>query len=165
VQADRSRRLAARLNEIAAVSGVRLWLFFDHPTVVFGDEPRWALTAFVDQALRLDHLRVVLAGFEAMQMPGAQFETRFDADGDGPPGFVVEYLTGFRREDVTALISRAAGELELNLDQAALAAWTEQALEGLQDVNGRYESWMGAQVSDRLRQRLIEVISQAEGDQ
>jgi hypothetical protein len=73
VIADRSRLLAQALDAKARSLGVRLWVFFDHPSITFSDEPRWALTAFVDQAMRLDGLRVALAGFEAVQMPGEQF--------------------------------------------------------------------------------------------
>lgn len=75
--ADRSRNLAQALEDKALALGITLWVFFDHPSVMFGDESRWALTAFVDQALRLKHLRVALAGYEAIQMPGPSSSFRW----------------------------------------------------------------------------------------
>ncbi|KER70033.1 hypothetical protein HR51_21655 [Burkholderia cepacia] len=160
VVADRSLRLAQALNEKARELGIRLWVFFDHPSVVFGDESRWALTAFVDQAIRLEHLRVVLAGYEAIQMPGVQFETRFDAEGEGAPGLIVEYLSDVREEDVRNLIQTAAKDMNCAISPERVNEWTDEALRDLHPVNGRYDSVLRSEIASRLQPRLKQLCDE-----
>ena len=154
VIADRSRLLAQALDAKARSMGVRLWVFFDHPSLTFGDEARWALTAFVDQAMRLDSLRVALAGFEAVQMPGEQFEHRFEAQRGGGPGLMVEYLTHVRRVDVINLIKAAAKDMGRPISPERVEEWTDEALQGLASVNERYDSAHRATVAARLQPKL-----------
>lgn len=154
VVADRSRRLAQTLDGKARELGIRLWVFFDHPSVVFGDESRWALTAFVDQAIRLEYLRITLAGYEAIQMPGDQFETRFDAQGEGAPGLMVEYLTDVSELDVRNLIDAAAKDMNRMISPERVDEWTDEALKGLNPVNGRYDSVLRTEIASRLQPRL-----------
>jgi hypothetical protein len=154
VVADRSRALAQALDGKARQLGVTLWMFFDHPAVVFGDEPRWALTAFVDQALRLGSLRIALAGYEAVQMPGDQFESRFDAEGSGAPGLMVEYLTDVGDVDVRNLIVAAAADMGRAISRERVDEWTAEALAGLQRVNRRYDSGLRSTIAARLQARL-----------
>ncbi len=152
--ADRSRQLAQALDGRAAELGIRLWVFFEHPSVVFGDESRWALTAFVDQALRLERLRIALAGYEAVQMPGTQFETRLDAEGEGAPGLMVEYLTDVSEVDVRNLIEAAARDMGRTISSERVQEWTDEALNGLHMVNGRYDSVLRTEIAARLQPRL-----------
>jgi len=160
VVADRSRLLARTLDGKGREMGIRLWVFFDHPSVVFGDESRWALTAFVDQALRLESLRVVLAGYEAIQMPGAQFETRFDAEGEGAPGLMIEYLTDVGEIDVRNLIEAAARDMGRAISPERVQEWTAEALKGLNPVNGRYDSVLRTEIASRLEPRLKELCDE-----
>ena len=163
VVADRSRRLAQALDEAVRQSDMRLWVFFDHPSTAFGDESRWALTAFVDQALRLDRLRIALAGYEAIQMPGAQFETEYDADGEGAPGLMIEYLTDVNAGDVSNLITSAAEDMHLAISTERVDEWTEEALRGIEPVNGRYDSVL--RTSDRHpAAAAAQAASRREGD-
>lgn len=152
--ADRARRVVQSLNERAHEQGIRLWVFFDHPAVMFGDEPRWALTAFVDQALRLENLRIALAGFEAVQMPGARFEFPGDAFGEGPPGLMIEYLSRVDDRDLFSLIDTATQDLRRPISREFAAEWVEEALEGLDRVNGRYDSTLRTTIAERLQKRL-----------
>lgn len=152
--ADRARRIAVSLNEQAYAQGIRLWVFFDHPAVVFGDEPRWALCAFVEQAMSLDNLRIVLAGFEAIQMPGVQFDAPGDALGSGAPGLMVEYLGDLNEQDVRHFIDTATRDLKRPISREYLDEWLEEALEDLQPVNGRYDSLVRSTIAERLQKRL-----------
>ena len=129
-------------------------MYFDHPAVVFGDEPRGALTAFVDQALRLANLRIALAGYEPLQMPGGRFESRFDADDANAPGLMVEFLTDLRRADVSNLIEGAARSMGRTISPERVQEWTDEALQGLGSVNGRYDSAVRSQIVTRLQPRL-----------
>lgn len=154
VVADRSRRLAQALDQKAAELNIRLWVFFDHPSVMFGDESRWALTAFVDQALRLEHLRLALAGYEAIQMPGAQFETPSAVDPEGAPGLIVEYLSDVMEVDVRNLIQSAADDMNCMISPERMKEWTREALMDLHPVNGRYDSTHRAMIASRVQVRL-----------
>ncbi|WGM37670.1 trypsin-like peptidase domain-containing protein [Caulobacter sp. NIBR1757] len=156
VVADRARRLVMAMDEVARNAGARLWLFLDHPVVLFGEEARWAMGALIDQALRADNLRLVIAGYEAVQMPGAQFQNRFEADSaPGPPGLMMEYLTGFSRPDVKLLIERAIDGLRAAASPERIDELADEALDGLLEVGGLYRPWMGAEVSRRLQPRLL----------
>jgi hypothetical protein len=164
VIADRSRSLAQALDDKALELGIRLWVFFDHPSVVFGDESRWALTAFVDQALRLEHLRIALGGYEAMQMPGDQFQTPFDADGEGAPGLMVEYITDVRETDVSNLIVSASRDMGCTISPERIKEWTNEALQGLNPVNGHYNSVHRTEIASRLQPRLKQLFEEGGGE-
>lgn len=154
VIADRSRRLALSLEDKARALNIRLWVFFDHPSAVFGDELRWALTAFVGQAMRCEHLRVVLAGYETMQMPGDEFQESFDAQGDGAPGFMVEYLADVKATDVSNLIKTAAKDMHRTISPERVDEWVKEALKDLQPINNRYDSVLRAKIAQRLQPKL-----------
>ncbi|AFT90153.1 trypsin-like peptidase domain-containing protein [Paraburkholderia phenoliruptrix] len=160
VVADRSRRLAQSLDEKARELGILLWIFFDHPAVVFGDESRWALTAFVDQALRLERLRIMLAGYEAIQMPGDLFDTRVDAEGEGAPGLFVEYLIDVNATDVRNLIESAAKDMHRTISPERVTEWTNEALKDLNPVNGRYDSVLRTEIASRLQPRLKQLLDE-----
>jgi hypothetical protein len=157
VISDRSRRLAIALEAAALAQEVQLWVYFDHPAIAFGDQPRWAIASFVDQSIRMDSLRIAIGGYEAVQMPGQQFVTPFEADGDGPPGLMIEYLTGFTRTDVRALIRRAAEDIRRTISDERVDEWTDEALHGLPHVSGVYDGWRGTTVSERLQPRLAQL--------
>ena len=154
VIADRSRRLAQSLEDKARALNVRLWVFFDHPSAAFGDESRWALTAFVDQAMRCEHLRIALAGYEAIQMPGDEFQESSDGVGVGAPGFMVEYLADVTAMDVSNLIKKAAGDMHRTISPERVDEWVKEALKGLQPINNRYDSILRAEIAQRLQPKL-----------
>lgn len=157
VVADRSRRLAIAVDAAARDQKRRLWLFFDQPSVLFGDEPRWALTAFVDQALRLDNLRVAIAGYEGLQFAGAQFQSLYDAQEARAPGLMMEYLNGFTRYDLRTLIETAAKALGASPSLERVEELMQEALHDLPaEPNGRYGSSQAASISERLQPRLRE---------
>ena len=158
---DRSRRLANAVDAAARAAGVQLFVFFDHPVIAFGDTLRWALAGFLDQALRLGNLRLVVAGYEAIQLPGQQFANPQEAAASSGPGLMVEYLTGFQRFDVENLIRRAGEALGHSIGPELIEAWTDQALNGLENVTGRYEWWNGATVSLRLKELLATLTKEA----
>lgn len=154
VVADRSRRLAQSLEDKATALNIRLWVFFDHPSAAFGDELRWALTAFVDQAMRCDHLRVVLAGYEAVQMPGEEFQQSYQAQGNGGAGFMVEYLADLQPSDVRNLIESAASQMDRPITPERVTEWTNEALQGLISINNRYDSKLRAEIGRRLQPKF-----------
>lgn len=151
VEADKGRQAAEDLDRRAGEQKVKLWIFFEHPSVVFGDEQRSALEGFLERALRLPNLRLVIAGFEAVALPGQEFRSASEADGAGPPGLLVEYLTGFRPHDVEAFLGRAAEAIGYPLPLAAIRQYTRDALFGVEHVNGVYDPWRAGEVASRLR--------------
>jgi len=161
VGADRGRRAAADLNARAGELGFKLWIFFEHPSVVFGDQHRSALEGFIDQALRLPNLRLVVAGFEAVPLPGQEFRSPAEAEGAGPPGMLVEYLAGFRLHDVEAFLDQAATALGYRLPLAARQEYARDAVFGVEDVNGVYEPWQAGEVAQRLRPLLRRMGAEA----
>ncbi|SOF00959.1 Trypsin-like peptidase domain-containing protein [Burkholderia sp. OK233] len=154
VVADRSRRLAQAIDLKASELGSTVWIFFDHPAVMFGDESRWALTAFVDQAMRLPRLRIALAGNETIQMPGSLFQEVSDAIGDGAPGLMVEFLSNVKLVDVENLIRAAAKEIKQNIAPERVKVWAEDALEDLDLVNGHYDATLRGEIALRLQPKL-----------
>jgi hypothetical protein len=158
VAADRSRRLASLINDQARERGIVLWLFFDHPNVLFGDEPRWAVTAFADQALKLDSLRVIIAGYEAVQMAGERFQQLQDATGPGGPGRIIEYLNGFSLGEVADSIVAAIEGSGCSISEDRALELAEEAVEGLVSTGGRYSSWMAGTVDEWLRPRIARIV-------
>lgn len=154
VAADRSHRIAQSLEEAARAQKVILWVFFDHPSALFGDDLRWALTAFVNQAMRCEHIRIVLAGYEAMQMPGSLFQERYDADGKGEPGLMVEYLTDVHRSDVKNLIVMAAQDLGRKISDERVDEWVAEVLKDLKPVNRYYDSKFRSEIAQRLQPKI-----------
>lgn len=156
VAADRGRKAAIELNARAEALGIKLWTFFDHPSVVFGDQHRFALEGFLEQALRMPHLRLVLAGFEAVALPGLEFRSLGEAEGSGQPGLFIEYLSGFRLHDVEAFIEKAAKAIgyeppNYNLPLETVRHYARDAVFGLEGVNGVYHAYHAGAVAARLR--------------
>jgi V8-like Glu-specific endopeptidase len=151
VASDRGRRVAMALEAMAARDGLRLWIFIEHPSVVFGEELRSAFDGFVDQGLRSINLRLVIAGFEAVNVPGLEFQTAAGAGEDGSPGLVVEYIDGFRRSDVETLLRRAAESFEVQIPEAVIGSRADDALTDIPNDNGVYSPWRAGTVIDALR--------------
>jgi hypothetical protein len=155
MMADRSKRLAGLIDAEARRQDKVLWLFFEHPAVLFGDEPRWAIAAFVDEALRLSNLRIALAGYETMQMAGVQFQQPLDAEGPGDPGLMIEYLNGFDRNEVMTLTGLALAELGWPAAQGLADRMTDSILDGLgPQPNGRYSSNVAGEVARKVSSAL-----------
>ncbi len=153
--ADRARRAAGSLDALAGAGGLRLWIFFEHPSVVFGDELRSALEGFVDRALKSPNLRLVIAGYEAVSLPGIEFGGTAGLGDDGPPGLAVEYIEGFTRSAVEALIRKAAAAFGQEPSQDLVAERADEALEKIgPGVNGVYDTWHAAEVGEALRPAL-----------
>jgi len=108
---DRAATLAGTIEGEAAAAGLTVWLFFDNPSVAVAEPARLALEGFVAAALVQPHLRLVVAGFETVPLPGQEFPAPSAALGAGPPGLVVEYLGGFTRSDVLDFLTRAGQDL------------------------------------------------------
>ncbi|WP_426162947.1 trypsin-like serine peptidase [Sandarakinorhabdus sp. DWP1-3-1] len=151
VGADRGRRAAAALDATAAALGRQLWLFIDHPAIAFGDAMRAELEGFIDQALKLPHLRLVVAGFEAVAVPGLEFQAMPNPPDIGAPGLMTDYITGFGESDVRLFLADAAAAAGTTLSAERVAELVQQGLAGLADVNGIYDPWQARQVAERLR--------------
>jgi hypothetical protein len=139
VARDRATTLAGTIEGAAAAAGRIVWLFFDNPSAAFSEPARLAFEGFVAAALVQPHLRLVIAGFETVSLPGQEFTAPSAALGAGPPGLVVEYLGGFRRSDVLDFLTRALEDLTgrqptlATIDQIA-----DEALGSLESFNGIY---------------------------
>jgi hypothetical protein len=159
--ADRARRAATLLDAAASRACVRLWVFLEHPSAVFGDALRVGFEAFVDQALRLDNLRLVVAGYEALTVPGQEFRYATDADHDGAPGLMMEFLDGFRREDVEHLFRTAADDLRVEIGNDLVWDLADRVLDGLTARNGVYPSEAARDVVAAARPELARLARRA----
>ena len=160
IGADRGRRVTALLDASAAELGIQAWIFIDHPAVAFGDVPRPALEAFVDTALQLEHIRLAIAGFEAVALPGQDFYGQPDPLEQGARGFINEVIAGFTRSDVRQFLNDAAAAAGKDAGSQHLDELVDEALDGLPNVNGTYEPWVGAEVAARLRGRIAQWFAQ-----
>ncbi|MCE7796377.1 serine protease [Sphingobium sufflavum] len=151
VGADRGRRVAEMIDRSAAALGVQLWLFIDHPMVAFGDDARAALEGFIDQAMRLPNLRLVIAGFEAVSLPGLGFTSAPFPIDVGAPGLMLDIIAGFTANSVRLFLLDAAAAAGKALSTTEVDGLIAQALDGLPQVNGVYEPWLAADVGVRLR--------------
>ena len=140
-----------------------LWLFIDNPAIAFGDEQRAALEGFIDRALRLEHLRLVVAGYEAWPVPGTAYASG-TAPPEGSPGLMVEYLAGFKREDVARMLDLAANAGGHELAPIDRDALVRRSLDGLESVNGTYQPWLAADVAQRLAAEVAGFFGQAGDD-
>lgn len=154
---DRARRSAILLDGLAAADCVRLWIFLDHPSAVFGDRLRASFEGFVDQALKLNNVRLVVAGYEAMSVPGQEFRYAYEAEGEGAPGMMTEFLDGFRRSDVVHLISLAARELGVPVTDDLVNFIADKALAGMMPIGAVYEPKLASALINALRPELLEL--------
>ena len=151
VGADRGRRVAALIDAKAAELGIEVWIFIDHPAIAFGDGPRSILEAFVDACIRHDHIRLVIAGFEAVALPGQDFYGPPDPPDVGVRGLINEILAGFRPSDVRLFLTDAAAAAGKTVSDERLDELVEEALDELSNSNGVYEPWVAADVAERMR--------------
>lgn len=154
VNADRGRRAAIAANTAAEDRNIQLWLYIDHPTVAFRDADRWAFDGFVSQALLLPNLRLVLTGFEAVQVPGEIFQSAAAAALTGRAGLVVEYLNGFRSSDVRFVLEQALQDLAIPLDASQIDKMVAKAIEGVDSEGVVYRPWAGRVVGERITEML-----------
>lgn len=162
VAKERSRVLAAAMDAAAHKRDLILWLFIDTPSVTMTESARLFLEGFVTAALVRHQLRLVIAGFETMLLAGEEFATVRAADGDGPPGFVVEYLGGFTEVDVRGFLATASTDL-LGAPDPGVEAAARQSLQGLSDFNTVYRDADLPIVADRLRPTIRDYIDRAGG--
>jgi Trypsin-like peptidase domain len=161
---DRAAILTAAIEAAAGPNDLVVWFYFDNPTVPLSESARLAFEGFVDAALVQPHLRLVIAGFETLPLPGLEFAGASPPEGDRSPGLVVEFIGGFRRADILNVLTRASQELrgQDQVDRAQLGNFADTALVGLQDFNGLYADDLLATVADRLRLPL-QILHQAGG--
>lgn len=160
VGADRGARAADLIERAAADADIRLWLFFDQPRVSFGDEQRSALEGFIARLLRVEHLRIVVAGLEAAAVPGQDYYPAGPAP-DGALGLMVDYIRGFVRADVTGALKAAGSAARDDLGDARAAELADQALAGLQSANGVYAPSLAATVAERLADDVRAMFKEA----
>lgn len=157
---DRAATLAAGVQAIAADRGLTVWFFFDNPSVSLSESARLSIEGFVDAALMKPNLRLVIAGFETMPLPGLEFAGPNPPATERAPGLVVEFIGGFVRSDVVDMLTRASLELTGAVDAAVIAHETDIALLGLDNFNGVYADEALATASERLRPTLALFESQ-----
>ena len=160
---DRAAVLAAAVEAVAAADDLTIWFFFDNATGTFTETARLALEGFIDAALVQPHLRLVIAGFETLPLPGLEFGTASPPEGDRSPGLVVEFIGGFRRADILDFLTLASRDLTGDVDIAAMNQAADRALVGLADFNGLYADEHLATVSERLLPDLELLRSQGGG--
>jgi hypothetical protein len=152
---DRAATLAGTIEGEAAAAGLTVWLFFDNPSVAIAEPARLALEGFVAAALVQPHLRLVVAGFETVPLPGQEFPAPSAALGAGPPGLVVEYLGGFTRSDVLDFLTRAGQDLTGQPPLPATIGQTaDELLAPLPAFNGIYREADLETLVTGLRSRL-----------
>jgi hypothetical protein len=151
VESDRGRRVAQHLDTAAAADSRVLWIFIEHPSALFSEPVRYALEAFIDQALRLPSLRLLVAGYEAVALPGTEFNTIAEARQSSTPGFLTEYTGGFERQDLINLLTRAAQDLRLDVPANWAPGAAAGLLAGCQARLGRYPQENVADVVEKAR--------------
>lgn len=152
---DRAANLATAVEAAAAAKDSTVWFFFDNPSVPLAESARLEFEGFVDAALVQPHLRLVVAGFETLPLPGLEFAGPFAAGGEGLPGLVVEFLGGFSRSDLVNLLTRASQELTGQADPGRLGIAADRALLSIPDFNGIYADDQLATVTEGLRPDLV----------
>jgi hypothetical protein len=151
---DRSAVLAGAINAAAALADRIVWFFFDNPSVGISEPARLFLEGFVAASLPQPRLRVVIAGYETIPLAGQEFASPSAAAGEGPPGFLVEYLGGFRQTDLTDFLARASRTLKGDSDPAANDAIAARVLLGHTAFNGDYPQADLPAIIDALRPDL-----------
>jgi len=148
VGADRGLRAADLVNKAASAAGVTMWLFFDQPAVSFGDEQRSAMEGVIARSLRLDNVRIVVAGLEAAAMPGQDYYPNGPVD--GAFGMMVDFIRGFSRADVVTAIELASRAASADLGEAGAGMLADQAIDGLPATNQILSASLSAEVAARL---------------
>ncbi len=161
VGADRGRRAATAIDAKAAELGLQLWFFIDHPAIAFGDGMRAALEGFIDQALKLPQLRLVVAGFEAVAVPGLEFPVPPSPPDIGAPGLMTDYITGFGESDVRLFLADASAAAGKPLSAERTNELVAQGLAGIANVNGIYDPWAAAKVAAQLRPAVLAMFEPA----
>lgn len=146
----RAETLAASVDAAAAEAGSTVWFFFDNPSVAMCDAARFALEGFVGAALARAHLRLVIAGFETLAFPGAEFMRLPVGDIDQSPGLLVEVIGEFRRADVLDMLTIASKDLTGAVDQDSITYAADRALFELEHINGLYDPNLLPTVAERL---------------
>jgi hypothetical protein len=101
------------------------------------------------------HLRLVVAGFETVPLPGQEFPAPSAAVDTGPPGLVVEYLGGFTRSDVLNFLTRASEDLTgAQPHPATISQTVDEVLAPLPAFNGIYQEADLETAVTELRSRL-----------
>jgi V8-like Glu-specific endopeptidase len=154
---DRARRAAVLLDAAAGRACRRVWIFIENPSAVFGEALRVGFEAFVDQALRLENLRLVIAGFEVVTIPGQAFRYATDAERPGPPGLMTEFLDGFRRADVEHLVRTASADLSVPVYAQLLTHIVDKALEAVTPRAGVYTISDAKEVVRAIRPELVQL--------
>lgn len=161
---DRAAILAVDLEALAAADDSIIWFFFDNPTITLSESSRLAFEGFVDAALVQPHLRLVIAGFETLPLPGQEFAVALPPEGDRSPGLVVEFIGGFRRSDVVDLLTDASRDLtHTDANIGVIENTADLAMLNLPNFNGVYADELLPTVSERLRPHL-ELFRAAGGD-
>ncbi|NGM18688.1 trypsin-like peptidase domain-containing protein [Roseomonas stagni] len=154
---DRARHLGDALN---AAAGQRLfWLFFANPSGGLSEPERFALEAVVAAALTQPSLRVVVAGFETITMPGEEFASPGEAAGASAAGLIVENLGWFTKEDIRRFLRAAAECLGRSFAVDEIAEIVGAATSGLRPYAGNY----GHNDADDLATVVARLKSELEG--
>jgi Trypsin-like peptidase domain len=142
------------LNAAAEREKLLYWFFFDAPAEGLAEVDHVLFESLVTTALQQPWLRVVLAGFETFLRPGEEFTAAGQADGDGPPGFVTEWIGFFNRGDVEALLRLACDDMDVKPAPEVIRDRANQALQGLKPFNGQYSTTDLEPLSNKLREQL-----------
>lgn len=159
VGADRGRRIADAIDRQAGQAAIQIWFFIDHPAVAFPDQHRSTLEAFIDHAMHLQNIRLVIAGFEAVALPGLEFAAAPAPNEEGVRGLVAEIIAGFGRSDVRLFLADAAEAAGKTLSDERIEELISEALLGLPEVNGVYEPWVAADAGARLRPHILALFA------
>ena len=108
---------------------------------------RWVFGA---AALMMTCAAVCLTVMEERPLAGESFFGPADAEGDGGPGFLVEFVGGFTATDVRNLLTDASREL-LGEPDDGVDAFADQAVVGLTPFNGVYPDADLRTVLERLQ--------------
>ncbi len=102
----------------------------------------------IARSLRLDNVRIVVAGLEAAAMPGQDYYP--NGPQDGALGLMVDFIRGFSRNDVIAAIELASRAAGADLGDAGAGVLADQAIQELPANNQIISASLSAEVAARL---------------
>ncbi len=133
---DEAQHLATALN--VAAGDKLLWIFIEHPPVGLPEPDRFALEAFTGAALLQPNLRIVVAGFETMTLPGEEFGEPGQAAMASAPGLIVENIGWVTRRDIADFLVMAGHDLKKDMQGALLDYLVGRAVRGLKPFNDNF---------------------------
>lgn len=156
--ADRALALADALQDRAATEKRPVWIYFDSPLEEVSQEVQHQLEQLVGAILARPDLRLVLAGYETYDLPGALVQSVPDARAASGTCMMREILGQFTRDDVIHTLEAMSRTLGFGWAPAVVQHIAKRALHGLTAQGGRFRAEdLGAVAAKMLDEARMEI--------